>query len=75
MQRFLYDYFHAETNEISLNELFCASFEDAITFLDSHFLEIHAERETDIREVRLRTSDDEVIMSYTTHFDALTSQD
>ena len=75
MQRFLYDYIHHESHRITINELFSSDVNEAIDFLSSHFLEIHAERETDISEVRLRTSDDEVIMSYTTHFDALTSQD
>lgn len=75
MQRYLYDYIHNETDAVTINELFSIDVNDAINFVSSHFLEIHAEREADISEVRLRTSDDEIILSYSTHFDALTPSD
>lgn len=75
MQRYLYDYIHNETDAVTINELLSIDVNGAINFVSSHFLEIHAERETHISEVRLRTSDDEIILSYATHFDAIAAQD
>lgn len=71
MQRFLFDYIYDNTKQIIINELITSSLEEAIDWISQHYMELHAEGETDISAIRLRTSDDEVILHYDMHLDAL----
>jgi hypothetical protein len=71
----LYDYVHTEPDRVTINELLSSNVGDAVEFISSHFMEIHAERASDITELRLRTSDDELILCYATHFDAIAAKD
>ena len=64
MRRFLFDYIYDKEQRITTNELICGGLEDAIEFIDEHFLEIHADGETEISALRLRTDSDETILTY-----------
>lgn len=72
MYRFLFDYVYDEQQKIVMNELLASSIEAAIEFIDEHFLELHAERETEISAIRLRTERDEEILHYPLHRDVIT---
>ena len=71
MQRFLFDYIYETTQHIIINELIASSLDEAIDWISQHYMELHAEGDTDISAIRLRTSEDEVILSYEMHFDAV----
>lgn len=71
MQRFLFDYIYEDKQEMVMNELLASSFEGAIEFIDEHFLELHAEGETEISAIRLRTDQDEEIVHYLLHNDVI----
>lgn len=71
MQRFLFDYIYDNTKQIIINELITSSLEEAIDWISQHYMELHAEGETDISAIRLRTSDDEVILCYEMQWDTI----
>jgi hypothetical protein len=70
MQRFLFDYVYEDSSQSIINELLSASIDEAINFISEHFMELHADGESEFSELRLRSTDGEVILSYKTHFDA-----
>lgn len=71
MQRFLFDYIYDTEKKIVMNELLTTSLDQAIEFIDNHFLELHAEGETEISAIRLRTERDEEIVHYQLHNDVI----
>ena len=71
MQRFLFDYIYDNTKQIIINELITSSLEEAIDWISQHYMELHAEGETDISAIMLRTPEDQVVLTYQMHFDAL----
>lgn len=64
MRRFLFDYIYNQTKKIVTNELICCGLDDAIDFIDQHFIELHAEGETEISAIQLRDNSDEPILIY-----------
>ena len=64
MHRYLFDYIYDKEQAITINELICPGLDDAIDFIDEHFLELHLEGETEISALRLRTDSDETILTY-----------
>ena len=71
LQRFLFDYIYETKKRFVINELRATSLDQAIEFFDEHFLELHAEGETEISAIRLRTDQDEEIASYKLHNDVI----
>lgn len=71
LQRFLFDYLYDDTRHIIINELITPSLNDAIDFVNNHFMELHAEGKSDISAIRLRTCEDETELVYEVHFDAV----
>jgi len=71
MHRFFFDYIYDEDRKIVMNELLAVSLDGAIEFIDRHFLERHADGETEICAIRLRTDENEEILSYELHRDVI----
>jgi beta-galactosidase beta subunit len=71
MQRFLFEYIYDNTQHIIINKIITSSLEEAIDWVPQHYLELHREGETDISAVRLRTPDDQVVLAYEMHLDAV----
>lgn len=74
MQRLLFDYIYDDQQKIVINELLVLSLEAAIEFIDKHFLELHAEGQTEISAIRLRTEQDEEIVLYKLHSDVISQE-
>lgn len=71
MQRFLFDYVYEDSSHLVINELLTSSVDEALDFISEHFMELHAEGESGITELRLRVPDGDIIVAYKTHFDAV----
>ena len=69
--RLLFDYIYESTQHIIISELITSSLDEAIDWICQHYTELHAEDDTDISAVRLRTSDDQVVLAYEMHLDAV----
>ncbi len=71
MQRLLFDYVYEDSSHLVVNELPSSSVDEAINFISEHFMELHAEGESEIAELRLRSTGGDMILAYKTHFDAV----
>ena len=71
MRRFLFDYIYDSQKMIVSNELLSADLDSAIDFIDEHFMELHFEQESEISAIRLRNDQDDEILLYRLHLDAI----
>ena len=73
MQRFLFDLVLDSQKLIQTTELICLDVEAAIEFIDNYYLELHGEGAPGPDAIELRLpGEDELILRYTLHLDAVT---
>ena len=71
MRRFLFDYIYDSQKMSVSNELLSVDLDSAIDFIDEHFMELHFEEEIEISAIRLRNDQDDEILLYRLHLDAI----